>query len=644
MKYRADIDGLRSIAILPVLLFHFGFEVFSGGFVGVDIFFVISGFLISSIIVEEIREGRFSYISFYERRIRRLMPLYFSVLVVSLIFALLLFSPREFSAFLDSAVYSLFFASNIYFWNNFGYFDDGADRLPLLHTWSLSVEEQFYIVFPFLLIYLFRSALKNKVFLVLFVLFILGYVLSCVGSYSKPLASYYLLPTRGWELLLGALAYFYRDKFDGIRHPLKADIFLFSMFFILIYFILSYEKGSPFPGPWALPPTLVVFFILALNKADFLFYKLLANKALVYIGLISYSLYMVHQPVVVFSNFINHSSTNPIWYKFFLIAITFAISYLTYRFIESPFRSKSRMDRAMIYKLFFATFFLVLLSLVTLKMLVLYKPATLYSPQLMQVDAQVKPNLGLSDLCDNGQLNPDACQNSAEPEWIVWGDSLGMHVANSMQAANAFKFVQKTLSACPPVLDFSVLRYDHTGKWANKCMANNQAVFDFIKTQPELKYVVLASTFDYSYAKNYYDGQIQNYDRSIALQRLTATIAALEELGKKVVVISPPPLSSFDPGFCYVRSVASGANTEQCNFKAVQIGEATELLSLLPPQYLQINLSRYFCADSGHCISSFNDKPLFKDYIHLTKSGSAYLVNETSFVSDLNSLKEGEQK
>lgn len=298
----------------------------------------------------------------------------------------------------------------------------------------------------------------------------------------------------------------------------------------------------------------------------------------------------------------------------------------------------------MIYKLFFTAFFLVLLSLVALKMLVLYKPATLYSPQLMQVDALVKPNLGLSDLCDNGQLNPDACQNSAEPEWIVWGDSLGMHVANSMQAANAFKFVQKTLSACPPVLDFSVLRYDHTGKWANKCLANNQAVFDFIKSQPGIKYVVLASTFDYSYAKNYYDGRIQSYDRSVAQQRLAATVAALEELGKKVVVISPPPLSSFDPGFCYVRSVASGANTEQCNFEAIQTGEATELLNLLPPQHLQINLSRYFCAEPGLCISSFNGKPLFKDYIHLTKSGSAYLVNETSFVSDLNSLKEGEQK
>ena len=208
MKYRAEIDGLRALAVLPVILFHAGFEWFSGGFVGVDVFFVISGYLITTIIISEMAEGKFSIANFYERRARRILPALFFVMAVSIPFAWLWLTPTDLANFGQSLVAVSTFSSNILFWLESGYFDTSAELKPLLHTWSLAVEEQYYILFPIFLMLTWRLGIK-RILILLSIIFLISLGVAQYGAYHFPTATFFLLPTRGWELLVGVFAAFY---------------------------------------------------------------------------------------------------------------------------------------------------------------------------------------------------------------------------------------------------------------------------------------------------------------------------------------------------------------------------------------------------------------------------------------------------
>ena len=208
MKYRREIDGLRAIAVVSVILFHAGFDLFSGGYLGVDIFFVLSGYLITSIILKDLAQDRFSIIKFYEKRCRRILPALFLVLLVCVPLAYLWLLPNELKAFARSLTYTSISVSNIYFFNSTNYFDRASELKPLLHTWSLGVEEQFYFIFPALMIFLWKKGLKTS-YLVLAGIALLSLLGSHWASIHHPLANFYLLPTRAWELLAGSLVGFY---------------------------------------------------------------------------------------------------------------------------------------------------------------------------------------------------------------------------------------------------------------------------------------------------------------------------------------------------------------------------------------------------------------------------------------------------
>jgi peptidoglycan/LPS O-acetylase OafA/YrhL len=208
MKYRAEIDGLRALAVLPVILFHAGFELFSGGFVGVDVFFVISGYLITTIIISEMAEGKFSIVNFYERRARRILPALFFVMLMCLPFAWMWLTPNDLKDFGQSLVAVSTFSSNILFWRESGYFDTAAELKPLLHTWSLAVEEQYYILFPIFLMFTWRLGLK-WILILLSMVFLVSLGIAQWGAYNSPSAAFFLLPARGWELLVGVFVAFY---------------------------------------------------------------------------------------------------------------------------------------------------------------------------------------------------------------------------------------------------------------------------------------------------------------------------------------------------------------------------------------------------------------------------------------------------
>ncbi len=310
MKYRKEIDGLRALAVVPVIFFHAGFKPFSGGFVGVDVFFVISGYLITSIILTEKQQGNFTLIGFYERRVRRILPALFFVMLVCLPFAWLWMMPGDMQRFSQSVAAVSVFASNILFWRQSGYFDTANELKPLLHTWSLAVEEQFYVLFPLFLLITWRLG-KRWTIVTLALIAVISVSLAHWGSIHKPAAAFYLLPTRGFELTLGALVAFYAN--DKQSTPATQSISELSAFIglgLVGYAILTFDDSTPFPSLYALVPTLGVVLLILFATPQTFVGKLLSYRWLVVMGLISYSAYLWHQPMFALARYRTFDQAN----------------------------------------------------------------------------------------------------------------------------------------------------------------------------------------------------------------------------------------------------------------------------------------------------------------------------------------------
>lgn len=296
LAYRRDIDGLRAIAVLAVVLFHFGVPGVTGGFVGVDVFFVISGFLITSIIWREREAGRFSFVDFWARRARRILPALLVMMFTSLVAGWFLMAPKDYSELGRSIHNQVVFISNLFFMRQDGYFDTASDMKPMLHTWSLSVEEQFYIAFPLLLALL--SSWLKQWRSALFVLLLVSFAASVWAVANEPDKAFFLLPMRAWELLAGSMLAVMPVR-AGRASPLLAQaVSLFSLGLILVA-VLGYDANTAFPGAAALLPVLgVVGLIWANGQHPTWVGRLLGSRVLVGIGLISYSWYLWHLSLI----------------------------------------------------------------------------------------------------------------------------------------------------------------------------------------------------------------------------------------------------------------------------------------------------------------------------------------------------------
>ncbi|MDA9966258.1 acyltransferase [Gammaproteobacteria bacterium] len=481
MNYRPEIDGLRALAVLPVIFFHAGYELFSGGFVGVDIFFVISGYLITSIIIGQMANDSFSIVKFYERRARRILPALFFVSFISIPFAWLWLSPNDLQNFGKSLIAVSTFSSNILFWMESSYFATDAELIPLLHTWSLAVEEQFYILFPLFLIVAWKLKIRLMIFILL-CLFIISLSIAHWGSFNKPSATFYLLPTRGWELLVGVFAAFYlKNKKQSESNALNQ--FLSILGLIMIFFsIIIFSKTTPFPSLYALIPTIGTALLILFVTQNTLAYKLLTLAPILNIGLISYSTYLWHQPLLAFAR---HSQAEELANitTISLCILSLIMGYISWKWIEQPFRNKSQISQKKVF-IFSLTGMLALSlvgSIINIKdgFLERYSENDMAIYAFRNYDTAKLWNAGSCFLGteENSKIFQDKCFAS---QTLIWGDSFGAALSPGLRELNTYKNIgisQLTTSACPSILyqDFPNNR---------NCKKNNEYVLSIIEDYP----------------------------------------------------------------------------------------------------------------------------------------------------------------
>ena len=336
IKYRPEIDGLRSVAILGVMIFHVIPESLPGGFLGVDVFFVISGYLITSILYRQIQEQRFSFWNFWQRRIKRLFPALVATTAATLLAGIWFLPQPERGMLPIQAVAALFSFSNLLLWRTTaGYWSPSVENIPLLHTWSLSLEEQFYICFPIILYWGHKISSKQTPRAIASVL-VLSLALCVMLTELKPTATFYLLPTRMWELLLGGLIAIYRPSLDPILNSKRSTdlTHLFGLALILLGYVMI-ENNEAFPGLYPLAPCLGTVLLLVPTKRSSVVVRILSTPILVYLGKISYSLYLWHWPILVYAHYTNPSSNASL-----IMLTSLIVAAASYHFIEQPFRSK----------------------------------------------------------------------------------------------------------------------------------------------------------------------------------------------------------------------------------------------------------------------------------------------------------------
>lgn len=470
--YRPDIDGLRALAVLGVVFYHLGFPQLSGGFAGVDVFFVISGYLITKVITSGIEDGTFSFIEFYARRARRLFPALATTVAATFIIGALLFPVQVFELYSKSVVTTLFSVSNIYFWKESGYFDAGKELKPLLHTWSLSVEEQFYFVWPATLVLVTKLRRPWLVPALLVAIFVIGTAAAQYWLAFDQSGAFYLAPFRAGEFAIGGMCVWL------MRLPrpgwMADEALALTGIALIVWTFVTYSEATPFPGLNALPPCIGAALLIYSGQARYMG-RFLDNPLAQGLGLISYSLYLVHWPIIVFYSFWKITPlTTP--EKWGIVAVSVALATLQYHFIERPIRWGARFGRPRLA----AGAFLgrcvglsVLLALPAAHSAFTggwgFRPAAGQGPSMAQVKRWKKERtLALKTHCRDG--GDDVCNPLApHGNFLILGDSHALDGFNAfITAAPAFNYVMNSVGGCPPLApqDLGLIKPAHPDRAA----------------------------------------------------------------------------------------------------------------------------------------------------------------------------------
>lgn len=526
VPYRSDIDGLRALAVLPVVLFHLGVPAVSGGYVGVDVFFVISGYLITGVISRELSGGSFSIIRFYERRCRRILPALFTTMLAVLIASLFVFMPDELRDFGTSLVGVAAFASNILYWQQVDYFNGAVELKPLIHTWSLAVEEQFYIFLPLLMLLVNKHA-GGGYKAPLLLLTLLSFALSIAMMHVAADADYYLLPTRAWELLIGsvvALGYL-----PAISNKSAASLCAASGLLAITASAIFLTHDSPFPGYNALWPCIgAAAYIHANGTVMTPAGRLMSARPIVAVGLISYSLYLIHWPVIVFVDYVLLRSPTALETGLMLIAMI-VLAAVSWRFVERPFRRSTGFSQRQIFlgSLIGLIFFAVIgAGLFTLNGLPQRFPGLKAATVKNDQDEPAGPKCFLKD--QETKWGGAACFLTHVPNGritLLWGDSHANHykrAVTTVQPPVRANVLYYGSAGCLPVLH-------NTGKPRPYCNQNNGRLLNIIR-QFNVSVVVMSGYWQY----------ISEHSH-VPFSDIEATVKALRAAGVDVRIIGDNP-------------------------------------------------------------------------------------------------------
>lgn len=612
MKYRPDIDGLRSVAVLPVLFFHAGWTVFSGGYVGVDIFFVISGYLITRILADEIEGNRFSILAFYERRIRRIFPCLFAVIAAACVAAAVLLVPMDLRDFSKSVVATVFFASNVLFFRQSGYFDDQAAIKPMLHTWSLAVEEQFYIVFPILLWLIHRYA-RDRIVLVLAPLVVASFGFSAWGALHAPAFTFFMAPTRIWELFVGALLAL--RMVPAIDSRPAREALAWAGLFLIAVAVFAFSADTTFPGVNALAPVIGAALLIQFGEATSAGW-LLSRKPAVFVGLISYSLYLWHWPIIVFTEYYLVQKLAG-WGTVGAIIVSFTVATLSWRYVERPFRIKGLVPRRRIFQgAAGAIAAMVVVGMAGLwsdgwvgrfpeEVTRLENFSDAFNPRRPQCHRDEDKVIAFDKSCLYGA--------ATTPKYAVWGDSHAVELTYALGeiAARHNKAVmQLSYSSCPPALGLEIATRPN-------CRTYNDQVLRFLAREEEIKTVFLISRYD-------------NHRDSVEFSDgIRKTVAALLSAGKRVVLVYPIPIASVSIPRTLARYAASGQDVSRFKIDLTNYmsrnAYAFQLLdSLTGRSIVRVFPHKRLCKEDG-CIVYADGAPLYFDSQHLSVNGAEYL-------------------
>lgn len=668
IEYRSEIDGLRAVAVIPVILFHAGFVTFGGGFVGVDVFFVISGYLITSIIVSEKERGDFSLVNFYERRIRRILPALFFVMLVSLFFAWLWLLPSDMVSFSQSLAAVSTFSSNMFFWRTSGYWGLENELIPLLHTWSLAVEEQYYLLFPIFLIVMWRFGTR-WVFGSFVVVAIGSLLLAQWGAYNRPTANFFLLLTRGWELAIGAVIAFYflyrkPGRQTGACHKAVAEALSLAGILMIGYAVFVFDEITPFPGFYALVPTVGTGLIILFATPSTVVGRLLSVKVLVGIGLISYSAYLWHQPLFAFARY--RSITSPDAAMLLtLAALSIVLAYLSWRYVEKPFRTKGIYSRKAIFN--FAAVGSLLFASIGMAGHISDGWPSRVDEKIQSVVETARLHQKIDQLClSNTNLDgagDEACVLVAGNGTYAYmmGDSHAAAIGSEMKTAfekTEIGLIQATERGCPPVQDVFVYITDKF-----RCYQHNEDVYRYLEHAANIEYVILVARWAfYAEAERFNNGEggvepLQtlyfdipanekpNYEpgqlRPVSFgDAYVDSVTKLIEMGKTVILVYPIPEAGWHvPRYVrnyYLRDpdAAFYLSTGSTSYSVFQDRNRSSHIALDSvgdhPNLYRIYPEEIFCdADlAGRCIVQKNASLLYRDDDHLSNAGARLVVSE----------------
>jgi peptidoglycan/LPS O-acetylase OafA/YrhL len=641
-QYRPDIDGLRALAVLAVLVFHIDPSLLPGGFLGVDVFFVISGFLITSIIAREVEAGEFSFVRFYERRIRRIVPALVMVLVATTVAAMVWWLPFELENYGKSMQRVMVGMSNVHFLNAFeDYFNDEARRAPLLHTWSLAVEEQYYFVFPVLVFGLFRGFKDWKpVVWILAGVFLFSLGLCVWRGFTSPMASFFLLPFRAWEMLIGS--FLALSRFKASNEKTATGEGLAGMLLVLGSFAFLNEKQFA-PGLSALPSCLGAALLLRSGgRAENIVAKVLSRKPLVFIGLISYSVYLWHWPLIVFAKSLWAGGSGVAMYAG-LFAASVLLGWVSWRWIEQPFRRPQQVGKKSVWFFWGAT---------TASFLILGSWIRHAEGLPERFPAQVRKLLECKDRSSkfkpenkkhfDPKRAPVYGDGSVTPSVALWGDSHAEALIPALdrlakEYRKSFKYYgfpgQPPVSGMARVVDEMV----------EKKAVYTEKVLEEITGDKEVSVVVLHGRWSVANrGRNEVPGEeplpIYNrtFDRSedrdaYYLERIHYTIGKLLAAGKRVVFVGPVPEIGFDVPDFLVRQALDGeslASTAKCVDFERRHGYLLNALDSLKQQGGVTVILPHERLMAGNDVRiSLDENSLYRDDDHLSEFGANYLEN-----------------